>query len=247
MARICTKCNNEVVNERAKFCPNCGNELKKLLSCSSCNTENIPAEAKFCPQCGASMIQKKEVQEKPVTAAQKDQPISTCGSCVHILGKEAVDLGLSVLWSTCNVGASSVLYNGLDFSWGDPLRQTITSKLSFWFKAPPRIANICGHPEYDMAREHWGGSWRLPTCEQCIELLEECSWKEVSYKGMSFYQVKSYRNGNYILMPLSCKLWIGDRALGGSVHYLDTSSQAIKSIYYDVEYTYYVRPVTSKM
>ena len=33
---------------------------------------------------------------------------------------EAVDLGLSVLWSTCNLGASSTTDYGGYFAWGDP-------------------------------------------------------------------------------------------------------------------------------
>lgn len=244
MAKHCTNCDKEVTNDNAKFCPYCGNEFQELMTCS-CGMSNLPPNAKFCPKCGESLTKKKEknVENKDIIPPK---PLLTSGSCTHQHGHEAVDLGLSVLWSTHNIGASSVTHNGLTFSWGDPTRKTITSKMSNWFKSPPKDSNICGNHEYDMAKFEWGGCWQLPTCEQCLELINRCSWKVVRYQGMSFYQVISLVNGNYILLPLSIKLWIGDRAFGGTVHYIDTRTPEICSEQYDVDHAYYVRPIISK-
>ena len=46
----CHKC-NELVDEDAKFCDNCGVALAKIKSCLKCNELNDP-DAKFCDNCG---------------------------------------------------------------------------------------------------------------------------------------------------------------------------------------------------
>ena len=249
MAKFCTKCKKEVLDDNAKFCPYCGNDIRQLITCPQCGMCDLPNNAKFCPTCGTSLSPKKETSPTNIinhSTQPSQHPTSSCGTSTYMYGKEAVDLGLSALWSTCNIEASNVLSNGLNFTWGDPTRKTITSKMANWFKSPPGLSNICGHAEYDMAAFYWGGQWQLPTCEHCIELIENCSWKVIRYRGENFYQVKSYENGNFILMPLSIKLWIGDRAIGGCVHYLDTKGPNVESEFYNIDHAYYVRPVIPK-
>lgn len=242
---VCSKCGLEIRQETAKFCPHCGYEVAKSKTCPKCKTANIPLNAKFCPTCGESLVQ--QTPQNPTPQEHKERkPLSTCGDSILLYGHETVDLGLSVLWSTCNVGAGNILSNGLTFSWGDPSRETITSKMANLFKSPPRDSNICGLTNKDIAMMHWGGEWQLPGCEHFLELKDNCTWNTVRYQGLHFYQVKSIVNGNYILLPVSMKLWIGDRAFGGIVNYFDTAQRQIIGESYDVDHAYYVRPIISK-
>jgi len=92
--------------------------------------------------------------------------------------KEAVDLGLSVKWASCNVGASDPNETGDYFAWGDPTGEKKSNNLEDYPTAiPPK--EISG-TEYDMARKNWGGKWRLPTEEECDELLTKC---DVAFTG----------------------------------------------------------------
>ncbi|NIO20890.1 MAG: zinc-ribbon domain-containing protein, partial [Candidatus Aenigmarchaeota archaeon] len=53
---ICPQCNSTIV-ATSRFCPNCGNELRKtpattgVKSCKNCNQVVSPT-SKFCPNCG---------------------------------------------------------------------------------------------------------------------------------------------------------------------------------------------------
>ena len=49
----CHKC-NELLDEDAKFCDNCGIVIAKTISCSGCDELNDP-DAKFCDNCGSKL------------------------------------------------------------------------------------------------------------------------------------------------------------------------------------------------
>ncbi len=49
----CHKC-NELLDENAKFCDNCGAALAKTIPCSNCGELNDP-DAKFCDNCGSKL------------------------------------------------------------------------------------------------------------------------------------------------------------------------------------------------
>lgn len=68
----------------------------------------------------------------------------------NLNGHEAVDLGLSVKWSKCNLGASSPFERGEFFYW------------------PSQV---------DIARSRWGGGWRTPTNNEVQELYRYCKWE----------------------------------------------------------------------
>lgn len=48
-----------------KFCPNCGNEIKKdkeLILCDTCSSK-IDSDSKFCACCGAKIIKKEYIND----------------------------------------------------------------------------------------------------------------------------------------------------------------------------------------
>jgi hypothetical protein len=122
---------------------------------------------------------------------------------------EAVDLGLSVKWASWNVGATKPEEYGAYFGWADPTGlKTSQSNNDYPSANPPQ--NICG-TEYDAAHVHWGGSWRLPTREEQLELVNNCEWTRASINGIQGYWVAG--NGNRIFLPAG-----GGRA-GTSINY----------------------------
>ena len=114
-------------------------------------------------------------------------------------GHEYVDLGLSVKWATCNVGASSPEDYGNYYAWGETNVKSSyeTSNCSTYEK---RMNDIKGNSQYDVARKNWGGAWRMPTCDELNELRNNCTWTWTTQNGVNGYKVTG-TNGNSIFLP----------------------------------------------
>ncbi len=125
---------------------------------------------------------------------------------------EWVDLGLSVKWATCNVGASSPEDYGDYFAWGEtkPKDEYTIENCQTWEK---NIGDIAGNPKYDAARANWGGSWRMPTQVEVQELIDNCTWEWTSEGGHNGYKVTSNINGNSIFLPAAG--WCCEPSLAG--------------------------------
>ena len=134
-------------------------------------------------------------------------------------GHEYVDLGLSVKWATCNVGASKPENYGDYFAWGET-RPKSTYNLSTykWYKwsrgDEDNYTKYCADSFYgtednkeqldisdDAARANWGGSWRMPTRDELIELRQKCTWTWTIQNGVKGYKVTSKTNGRSIFLP----------------------------------------------
>ena len=110
-----------------------------------------------------------------------------------------VDLGLSVKWATCNVGASSPSDDGDYFAWGETSPKPIFTEKNNKTSGKKLIGDIAGNPNYDAARANWGGSWRLPTEYEFSELRNNCTWIWTNQGGTSGYTVMG-KNGNSIFL-----------------------------------------------
>ncbi|MDO4159178.1 MAG: hypothetical protein Q4D41_01815 [Prevotellaceae bacterium] len=118
---------------------------------------------------------------------------------------EAVDLGLSVLWASYNVGATNPQESGDFFAWGET--ETKDSYNSSTYFDPEytywELTNdtcFSGKPEYDAATCIWGSEWRTPTVAEYIELITMCTWKSTRIRGINGYRVTGV-NGNSIFLP----------------------------------------------
>lgn len=111
---------------------------------------------------------------------------------------EAVDLGLSVKWASCNIGASSPSEYGKLYGWGDPTGNLTTETLDDYPSANPP-ASICG-TEYDIATTNWGSDWRMPTQTEFEELASKCDWEWTEMNGINGMKVTG-QNGNSIFLP----------------------------------------------
>lgn len=110
-----------------------------------------------------------------------------------------VDLGLSVNWATCNVGADYPWSSGDCYAWGEIYTKNNYSDKTY---SGPNINNISGTSNYDVAREQWGGNWRMPTREEINELVQLCKWELGFNKGVYGYYVTG-PSGRSIFLPFA--------------------------------------------
>ena len=133
-------------------------------------------------------------------------------------GHGYVDLGLSVKWATCNVGAASPEDYGDYFAWGETETKseyTEGNSATYGLSISElqsqgyiggtyllRFINGAGNlnPQYDAAAANWGGDWRMPTKAEQQELLNNCTWTWIRQNGVSGYNVEG-PNGNSIFLP----------------------------------------------
>ena len=120
-----------------------------------------------------------------------------------------VDLGLSVKWATCNVGASKPEDNGNLYAWGETeVKEQYTVRTSKWGSMPFSLKkyNINSEDgtvdnkttldlEDDVAQVTWGGNWRMPTREEMDELHDKCTWEWTTLNGVNGYRVTSKKQG----------------------------------------------------
>ena len=117
----------------------------------------------------------------------------------YINGYAAVDLGLSVKWATMNVGAESPEDYGNYYAWGETeTKSTYSSLYSVTYGV--EMDDIAGDAEYDAATANWGSSWRMPTEDECQELVDSCTWTWTTENDINGYLVTG-SNGNSIFLP----------------------------------------------
>ena len=124
-----------------------------------------------------------------------EMPINILDKTLH----ESVDLGLSVKWATCNVGAKAPGESGDYFAWGETATKSSYNydQCDTWGK---NIGDIKG-TNRDVAHVKWGGNWRMPTKAEFDELRSKCTWVWTAQNGKNGYKVTSKINGNSIFLP----------------------------------------------
>ncbi len=128
---------------------------------------------------------------------------------------DAIDLGLSVKWASCNVGAIDPEDIGGRYAWGE-----LDSKSFFdwdnykWCNGTYNsLTKYCTNAEYgtvdgktrlddedDVALVTYGGKWRMPDTFELNELWELCTWTKTNVGTVSGYTVTG-PNGNSIFIP----------------------------------------------
>ena len=109
----------------------------------------------------------------------------------HANDEEFVDLGLSVKWATCNLGAMSPSEPGNMYKWGNDS-----------VKYSKKWHNISG-TKFDMAYISSHGRYRMPTKAEFDELVKKCTSKFVLYKEQKGVMFTSKINGNQIFFPMT--------------------------------------------
>lgn len=136
-----------------------------------------------------------------IRAVYGPKPAETLPSVTIPTDDEMVDLGLSVKWAPFNIGSRSAGGTGHFFCWGEITSKQYTHVYNYKWYDPitddyVEIGDQISDTDYDVAKQLWGNGWRLPTQEECEELVNNCTWT-LSGNG---YTVTG-PNGNSIYLP----------------------------------------------
>lgn len=154
---------------------------------------------------------KKEVQDKMNKNAD---------SCVlHHQTMEYIDLGLSVKWATCNLGASKPEEFGDYFAWGEIQKMNIEESHDYKhlvkgkglmkYNTKDTYGDVVDNikqldPSDDAATCILGNGWRMPTNKEFEELSKNCSVSHTSINGIKGLKYKSKIKGftdKWIFLP----------------------------------------------
>ncbi|MCM1483047.1 MAG: Ig-like domain-containing protein [Muribaculaceae bacterium] len=122
-------------------------------------------------------------------------------------GMRSVDLGLSVLWGDCEIGASDYTEAGTYYAWGTVdnannytgavgsayLPENFTEDCTGVLRDPSDPTKA-----YDVAREVLGEGWHTPSRAEWDELIANCTMTSERVNGTVHYCIKSKLNGNSI-------------------------------------------------
>lgn len=135
---------------------------------------------------------------------------------VFISGKEPahqyVDLGLSVKWATCNMGADSPEEYGNFYSWGETWTKDEYTWFTYGFgngdNRQRQLSKYNLNRSYgpvdnmttldfsdDVAIVKWGAPWHVPSKENMEELRTKCKWTWTTLNGVKGYRVTSKVKG----------------------------------------------------
>ena len=121
----------------------------------------------------------------------------------YFTNHEYVDLGLSVKWASCNIGASQPEYLGDLFAWGETKSKEKYEKENSLTYGKD-ISQTFNHEVHDAARINWRGGWRMPSETEFKELISECEWDWTTVNDVKGYKVTG-PNGNSIFLPTNNK------------------------------------------
>jgi uncharacterized protein (TIGR02145 family) len=177
----------------AVFCNECGERLTRVTNtshiCPKCGASN-PTDAKYCNECGYQLSN-------------------------IILGHDFVDLGLSVKWATCNIGAKDPTEYGDYFAWGETVTKSNFCKnnCETYIEENAILKLFCnnslkhkvttdikGNSAFDVATSHWGKPWRMPSKEEFEELISRCKWEWIFIGKIYGYKITAVNN-NHIFLP----------------------------------------------
>lgn len=195
------------------------NEMNERERCSE-RGGNLKSKGRILPNIWfflaiivTYMIAKHGVIDKTV-----DFFLRSCSDAETVYSSEYVDMGLSVDWATCNLGATSSHEAGLFYAWGETETKDYFGRDNYkWYGKNgydddekygvgglTRLAS-----EDDAAFVHLGEGWHLPTVEQWEELMDttNCTWvSQPDSVGFPSFKVTSKITGNSIVLP-----WFGSK------------------------------------
>ena len=176
-------------------------------------------------------------------SVQPNNPTKTISGSIN--GHDYVDLGLSVKWATCNVGASSPYDYGSYFAWGETSPKSDFTWESYkWGYASGRLKKYGSADNKtsleisdDVAHINWGGAWRMPTFAEWEELYYGCTWSWTVQDGKNGYRVTGM-DGNSIFLPAAGMYYDLDlnRAGVAGYYWSSTRTESQPYIAYSIDF-----------
>ncbi|MBR5061243.1 MAG: hypothetical protein IKX24_03775 [Prevotella sp.] len=145
---------------------------------------------------------------------------------------EAIDLGLpsGTKWASCNVGATKPEEYGGYYAWGETEEKEIYNLSTYIhcdgsYETFHDLGSDISGTEYDVAHVKWGGDWCMPTLDDIIELLVNCTSEWTTLNDVNGMKFTSKTNGNSIFLPAAGFRWNGGLDGAGSYGLCWSSTQ----------------------
>lgn len=119
-----------------------------------------------------------------------------------------VDLGLSVGWAACNLGATAPEAYGKYYSWGETRDKETYTWATYKWGRMDNMTKYCDteakgavdgkltlDPDDDAPYALYGGNWRVPSTDNWQELVDNCTWTWTQLNGIPGYLVTSNKTG----------------------------------------------------
>lgn len=141
----------------------------------------------------------------------------------NVNGVSYVDLGLSALWCTYNVGASKPEEAGNYYAWGETETKDSYTWDTYKHGSESALTKYCLSSDYgtvddktvlelsdDAAHTVLGGDWHIPTKDDYQELFDNCYCSETTIEGIPGYQftsrIKGYQDKSIFIPKSGYKL-----------------------------------------
>lgn len=161
---------------------------------------------------------------------------------------DVVDLGLSVKWCGCNLGATKPEEYGSYYRWGNGMN-------GYTLDGGSSIVEISG-TQYDAAYNLSGGKLRTPTRKEFKELIDRCRWSWTTYNGATGCKITG-PSGKSIFLPSAGRkndygiyrkdtfgyYWSSSRAHHVNAYYLYFNEEDSDLTYEPIQTLRSIRPV----
>ena len=174
------------------------------------------------------------------------QAYLTCPNSNH---PHLINLGLpsGTKWACCNVGATTPEGYGGYYAWGETETKDnyfwgiyqygdVVKKGYDWHYYGEDLGSDIAGTGYDVAHVKWGGSWVMPSLDQMLELLINCTYTWTTVNGVSGGQFTGPMGGTIFLPATGYRqdVYLRHAGLGG---YYWCSTQNSSDSYYEYGYS----------
>lgn len=179
---------------------------------------------------------------KIITSAIFTALVSVLSLSAQNTAPELVDLGLSVKWAACNLGADAAEEPGGYYQWAGTENVLDPSNYLNWRHCPYHVGRNNNPliwkkytiskkhvlaPEDDAAHVILGGKWRMPTDAEWEELRTNCAWVWNNLNGVNGYliisKVPGYTDKTLFLPAAGCRIYDNLSNVGIEGHYWSSS------------------------
>lgn len=158
----------------------------------------------------------------------------------------AIDMGVSVKWASCNLGANKPEEEGNKYAWGETQPKSSYTQDNYKYYVNGKYSKYNSSDgkkvldlEDDAANVNLHGNWRIPTYEEAKELIENCDvYEDAGYNGKSGIAMISKKTGNALFLPGGYWGYWTSSLYGNSFFAYDFTEIAA-----DRYYSNYIRPV----
>ncbi len=109
-----------------------------------------------------------------------------------------VDMGTSVMWAECNLGASKASEEGNFYRLGEIIYDY---RGTYALQQPLTGSRLCNDPRYDAATANLGMDWHTPTDIELQELIDNCTITRHTLDGVKGMLFTSKTTGNTLFIP----------------------------------------------